>query len=380
MGFTGLIFKFALECFHIVSWPLFAIIYPLCASIQAIETNSNSDTEKLISYWICFSLILLFENTFEHLLHWLPYWPYMKLIIVGCLITPHFDGSFYIYNQLVRPCLSSMHPRFVFNWFIKLLDILKETELEARQNLMPRLEQATVLQKAINAVEITQKDGLSTTKPVTQIESVLGQPRIATYAEIVGRNNLPDLITSEKLQKELACATIEAETCAAKSSQELWTCVLCKVKCPRKLNLIAHFQGQRHAKALESLKARPNTKYYFKPWTCPICHVMLENKNNLVSHLQSKRHLAACENQKVEEMSGKGEVSSASSEINFNSPECEAMNLKSGSVVEVRDCKWWCTICNVSCTSEGNMNCHLNGSKHLARTTELTDAAAKGQI
>ena len=35
-----------------------------CASIQAIENNSNSDTQTLVTYWIVFSLISLFENAF----------------------------------------------------------------------------------------------------------------------------------------------------------------------------------------------------------------------------------------------------------------------------------------------------------------------------
>ncbi|XP_065872556.1 HVA22-like protein a [Euphorbia lathyris] len=149
MDLMGLLFKFALESFHILAWPLVAIAYPLCASIQAIENNSN--TKKLITYWICFSLILLFENAFQQLLHSFPYWPYMKLMIVGCLVTPQFDGSFYIYNHFVHPYLS-MNPHFVFNWLIKLSDILKqdypltqakreskETERQALQNLVPSL-------------------------------------------------------------------------------------------------------------------------------------------------------------------------------------------------------------------------------------------------
>ncbi|WCJ18201.1 hypothetical protein M5689_000571 [Euphorbia peplus] len=418
MGLMGFIFKFSLECFGILAWPLFAICYPLCASIQSIETNANFDTEKLITYWVCFSLILLFENAFQQLLQWLPYWPYMKLIIVGCLVTPHFDGSLCVYNHFVRPCLS-MNPRFVFNWFIKLSEILKQDYLltvanreskeiqpEALQNQIvfkPMFEDFKVQEKDMNAVEITEKNGLSPTKPVRQTEFDFALPR--TYAQIAaipigGRKDVPDLIASKKLQKELTCATSQAdlisqltgkihmnlvsaetgsETSDSKSCQELWTCVLCKVKCMRKLSLISHFQGQRHAKALESLKSRPNAQFYFKPSTCGICQKILKNKHDLIAHFQSKRHLDACELQKVEEMSGNSEVASVSLEHMSNLPECEAMNLKSRSIVELRDCKWWCTICDVSCSCEENMKYHLYGSKHLARILELGDALANVQ-
>ena len=36
-----------------------------CASIQAIETNSRSDTQKLIAYWVSVSVVLLFERAFQ---------------------------------------------------------------------------------------------------------------------------------------------------------------------------------------------------------------------------------------------------------------------------------------------------------------------------
>ena len=78
----------------------------------------------------------------------LPYWPSTKLIIVGCLIISHFDGSFYVYRHIVRPCLS-LNPHNVINWFIKLKEFLnqdnilvevkteaKETRPDASDNLI----------------------------------------------------------------------------------------------------------------------------------------------------------------------------------------------------------------------------------------------------
>ncbi|TYH85234.1 hypothetical protein ES332_D02G251500v1 [Gossypium tomentosum] len=67
MGFQALV-KLALICFHSLAWPLFVLGYPLRASIQAIEANSNTDTKKLVTYWIIFSLISLFEHAFMGIL------------------------------------------------------------------------------------------------------------------------------------------------------------------------------------------------------------------------------------------------------------------------------------------------------------------------
>ncbi|XP_030944655.1 myb-like protein X isoform X2 [Quercus lobata] len=115
MGFVGYLF-FALKCFDLFACPLFSLGYPLCASICAIESNSNSDTRKLIAYWVFYSLISLFEHAFMKLLEWLPFWPHMKLIIMYWLMIPHFGNALYFYELLVQPCLSLV-PQIVINLF-----------------------------------------------------------------------------------------------------------------------------------------------------------------------------------------------------------------------------------------------------------------------
>lgn len=181
-----------------------------------------------------------------------------------------------------------------------------------------------------------------------------------------------------------------AETLDSQTSQTIWTCVLCKVKCGRKFDLISHFQGKPHLKALESLKAKPTAKFYFRPWTCEICKTKLKNKNDLVLHLESKRHSTACENQKMEiKKAVQDEVCSVSSENNSNLASTEfkeAMNPKiqnpeNWSVVEAKGCNLWCSVCSIWCSGEGNMNQHLSGSKHLAKVMELSGGvvAANGQ-
>ncbi|KAA8545671.1 hypothetical protein F0562_020878 [Nyssa sinensis] len=97
---------FAVKCFDVLAWPLVALGYPLCASIRAIESNSNSEMQKLITYWILFSLNSLFELGFVKLIEWLPFWPYLKLIATGWLVLPSFGGAYHVYECLVRPLLS----------------------------------------------------------------------------------------------------------------------------------------------------------------------------------------------------------------------------------------------------------------------------------
>jgi len=48
----------------------------------------------------------------------LAFWPYIKLMIVGYLVLPYFDGSLYVYKHLINPCLS-MSPAIITCQFNK---------------------------------------------------------------------------------------------------------------------------------------------------------------------------------------------------------------------------------------------------------------------
>ncbi|XP_050255044.1 HVA22-like protein a [Quercus robur] len=86
--------------------PVIGILYPLRASIIAIETGSRSRIRKWLSYWILHSMITLFELSFAKVLSWAFIWPNMKLILICWLVIPNFSilmGSAYVYEQFVRP-------------------------------------------------------------------------------------------------------------------------------------------------------------------------------------------------------------------------------------------------------------------------------------
>lgn len=131
------------------------------ASIQAIEANSNTDTKKLVTYWIIFSLISLFEHAFTGILQWLPFWPYVKLTIVCWTMIPHFDGAFYLYNHFVHPCLYMDLPTII-NWFKKAQDLfLKDNFLEVADDCVKTRGPTEVQEKLIaNEVIFTAYIGL----------------------------------------------------------------------------------------------------------------------------------------------------------------------------------------------------------------------------
>ncbi|KAK7309771.1 hypothetical protein RJT34_06765 [Clitoria ternatea] len=89
--------------FDVLALPLVTLVYPLYASIKAIETRSSTDDQQWLTYWVLYSLITLFELTFAKVLEVLAIWPYAKLILSCWLVLPHFNGAAHVYRHYVRP-------------------------------------------------------------------------------------------------------------------------------------------------------------------------------------------------------------------------------------------------------------------------------------
>ncbi|RLM93758.1 hypothetical protein C2845_PM08G24270 [Panicum miliaceum] len=78
------------------------LLYPLYASMRAIESPSSLDDQQWLTYWVLYSLITLFELSCWKVLQWFPLWPYMKLLFCCWLVLPIFNGAAYIYEAHVR--------------------------------------------------------------------------------------------------------------------------------------------------------------------------------------------------------------------------------------------------------------------------------------
>ncbi|AQK97934.1 HVA22-like protein f [Zea mays] len=78
------------------------LLYPLYASMRAIESPSSLDDQQWLTYWVLYSLITLFELSSWKVLQWFPLWPYMKLLLCCWLVLPVFNGAAYIYEAHVR--------------------------------------------------------------------------------------------------------------------------------------------------------------------------------------------------------------------------------------------------------------------------------------
>jgi receptor expression-enhancing protein 5/6 len=56
---------------HSLAGPTVMLLYPLYASVQAMESPSKLDDEQWLAYWILYSFITLVEMLLESLIYWL---------------------------------------------------------------------------------------------------------------------------------------------------------------------------------------------------------------------------------------------------------------------------------------------------------------------
>ncbi|KAF5730148.1 HVA22-like protein a [Tripterygium wilfordii] len=100
---SGSFLKVLLKNFDVLAMPVVSLLFPLYASIRAIESKSPVDDQQWLTYWVLYSMITLFELTFAKLIEWIPIWPYAKLILTCWLVIPYFSGAAYVYEHYVRP-------------------------------------------------------------------------------------------------------------------------------------------------------------------------------------------------------------------------------------------------------------------------------------
>ncbi|WJZ84230.1 hypothetical protein VitviT2T_003845 [Vitis vinifera] len=276
------VLKFSAACFDLLGWPLFALGYPLCSSIWVIETNSISDFRKLVTYWVLFSLISLFDHAFAKLLEWIPFWPYIKLMIICCLVMPHFDGSYYVYQHLVHPCLS-MVTQVVMNWLFnesKKLSPSRENFLVAadqyiKENGAEALEKllASKLKSTKSNVEVTEiKEPVAPEKKVEQwqceeLNVAQKEIRVVEVTEIKNRDGAKQCEGPNVAKEEIKVTKVAQRTFGGTAkwvkrtelnlgeTKSTTTCAEEIAERPAGL-LNSHLQGERHKATSEQLNAK----------------------------------------------------------------------------------------------------------------------------
>jgi receptor expression-enhancing protein 5/6 len=92
---------------YALSGPVMMLLYPLYASIMAIESPYKEDDQQWLTYWVLYSLVSLMEMAAGPVLAWIPFYSTFKLIIASWLVLPQFRGGIILYEKFVRPYVNA---------------------------------------------------------------------------------------------------------------------------------------------------------------------------------------------------------------------------------------------------------------------------------
>ncbi|KAI8027754.1 HVA22-like protein a [Camellia lanceoleosa] len=395
MGIVSFL-KLGLKCFFdFLAWPLFALVCPLYASVWAIESNSNSDMRNLVAYWIVFSLISLFELAFVKLIEWLPFWPYMKLMAICWLGIPNFNGACYVYECLIRSCLS-VNLQGVIKRFVKHKDDLplnaesflavaeryvKENGSEELEKLIDRSRhnKPNFDEEEIKVVTNTEEK-----ETATAIQSKFEEPYVANENAKAGKlNEKNPAAATEQTFKEPNVAKEDAKAVEPKekipSDLTQWS----KFKEPNVAN-----KNTKAGKLNEKIPAAA-TEQVTSPIVFFIIFWFLKCRNFpfnfsfiCSTHLQllfaglvncvEEPNLAQTEKKTVAAREIKGKTVTAAVREN-KVMEVPAATSGGGENKDVENIQkeWTCAICQVTTTCEANLMSHLYGRKHRATCADL---------
>ncbi|XP_062025008.1 uncharacterized protein LOC133741085 isoform X1 [Rosa rugosa] len=349
MGLLGLV-GFALQCIHVLAWPLFALVYPLCSSIRAIETDSITDTHKINTYWVVFSLILLFEHAFMKLLEWFLLWPYIRLLIVFFLVMPHFDGALYVYKHLIFPCLS-VDPQIVINLFNKRKESL------ARDNFLSEVERYVKENGPEDLEKYIACKSTRTNLNVKEFNAVSSMDNEASKSITPngGQNDIKAVQVMVKKKETTASQVSQAESNLTVNEDKFSS---------RKTN-----EKAIEAAADREILNTPPPRKVQKEWTT-VNPLPTQTDATFNSPLGDNKHKATYEALKIKnegepKFTGPENRTVAAMEI-YEKPDEVGTAIEDPEPPKEVQKEWTCALCQVTTACERTMNSHLQGRKHKA--------------
>jgi hypothetical protein len=354
----------------------------MCASIQAIETDSYAQTKHLISYWILLSLIYLFEYAFITHLLWFQPWLYIKLMIIFWLTIPDFGRASYVYDNLIR----SMKPK-IDTWrkcLVEKDNFLMHAERYMKENGSEALEKLIASKNTMcrsdaemrnEIIDTDNKEVLKTNgeklqrehKDIKDLEAVdekevhVTKQDIPVMPKIVISQNASSVTVETKGTVDINTAggELPLTSTTRKEVQKEWTCALCLVTTTSEKDLNSHLNGMRHRASCEAALLRAKK----------------QPAQQKLKNYQSK------EDVKQKNFSNKlnSKVKNGDDIVNKGLKGTVEMSRKMrknlSEPVTMDDTKLMCRVCNVVLHCEANKVSHLNGKKHLAKLQSKVDSS-----
>lgn len=84
---------------------LIGFVFPMYASIKAIESPAPEDDTQWLTYWLIFAFFKILEGSADYLLQYIPFFLLIKAAFLVWCYYPKTQGAKVIYNSVIKPYL-----------------------------------------------------------------------------------------------------------------------------------------------------------------------------------------------------------------------------------------------------------------------------------
>ncbi|CAR22032.1 Protein YOP1 [Lachancea thermotolerans] len=81
-------------------------VIPTYYSLVALKTPGGADDTELLTYWVVFAFLNVIEFWSKAILYWVPFYWFMKTLLLVYLALPQTSGAKYVYNAVLEPVTS----------------------------------------------------------------------------------------------------------------------------------------------------------------------------------------------------------------------------------------------------------------------------------
>lgn len=81
-------------------------VIPTYYSLVALKTAGSADDSELLTYWVVFAFLNVIEFWSKAILYWIPFYWFIKTLLLVYLALPQTSGAKYVYNAILEPVTS----------------------------------------------------------------------------------------------------------------------------------------------------------------------------------------------------------------------------------------------------------------------------------
>jgi len=84
---------------------LIGVAYPAFMSFLALEAGNDEENKQWLTYWVVFGTFNIVDQFAGFILHFIPFYYFLKLAFLVYLFHPKFLGATYVYNHYLREAI-----------------------------------------------------------------------------------------------------------------------------------------------------------------------------------------------------------------------------------------------------------------------------------